>query len=165
MIIFHGVNPAIIKCPFLDGLGMQRLYSKHRGVAQLAARCVWDAEAGGSSPPTPTFSQNTRGRRFPFSWLRHFFFYRRAQASLTFNFVTLKGGLQGRPKIIAQAGRRFPFSWLRHFFFYRRAQAGLSFNFVTLKGDLQDRSTKSRKQYSSASCGRLMGQKNTDFLI
>ena len=26
-----------------------------RGVAQLAARCVWDAEVGGSSPPTPTF--------------------------------------------------------------------------------------------------------------
>ncbi len=25
-----------------------------RGVAQLEARCVWDAEVGGSSPPTPT---------------------------------------------------------------------------------------------------------------
>jgi hypothetical protein len=25
-----------------------------RGVAQLAERCVWDAEVGGSSPPTPT---------------------------------------------------------------------------------------------------------------
>ena len=25
-----------------------------RGVAQLAARRVWDAEVGGSSPPTPT---------------------------------------------------------------------------------------------------------------
>jgi hypothetical protein len=26
-----------------------------RGVAQMEARCVWDAEVGGSSPPTPTF--------------------------------------------------------------------------------------------------------------
>ena len=26
-----------------------------RGVAQLAAHRVWDAGAGGSSPPTPTF--------------------------------------------------------------------------------------------------------------
>ncbi len=25
-----------------------------RGVAQMEARRVWDAEAGGSSPPTPT---------------------------------------------------------------------------------------------------------------
>ena len=28
----------------------------NRGVAQLGARSIWDAEVGGSSPLTPTFS-------------------------------------------------------------------------------------------------------------
>ncbi len=29
-------------------------YTSRRGVAQLVARCVWDAEVRGSSPRTPT---------------------------------------------------------------------------------------------------------------
>ena len=38
------------------GVGKAALYSPadSRGVAQLVARGVWDAEVGGSSPLTPT---------------------------------------------------------------------------------------------------------------
>lgn len=38
------------------GEGVPALYSRadSRGVAQLVARGVWDAEVGGSSPLTPT---------------------------------------------------------------------------------------------------------------
>jgi hypothetical protein len=39
---------------------MARPYTRsdpYRGVAQLVARGVWDAEAGGSSPLTPTVSR------------------------------------------------------------------------------------------------------------
>ena len=32
------------------------IHIDNRGLAQLVARRVWDAEAGGSSPPTPTRS-------------------------------------------------------------------------------------------------------------
>ena len=36
-----------------------------RGVAQLAAHCVWDAGVGGSSPPTPTVLNHASGSYLP----------------------------------------------------------------------------------------------------
>jgi hypothetical protein len=36
------------------------ILSNRRGVAQLAAHCVWDAGVGGSSPPTPTKARLNR---------------------------------------------------------------------------------------------------------
>ena len=36
-----------------------------RGIAQLVARLVWDEEAGGSNPPTPT-SHEVRSKRMQF---------------------------------------------------------------------------------------------------
>jgi hypothetical protein len=48
---------------FLDVACPDRLYSTGRGVAQLAAHRVWDAGAGGSSPPTPTKKSAVESRR------------------------------------------------------------------------------------------------------
>ena len=39
---------------YIDHASCDRYTHFSRGVAQMEARRVWDAEAGGSSPPTPT---------------------------------------------------------------------------------------------------------------
>ena len=44
----------ILQEPSLTIVGYPHYTLSRRGVAQMEARCVWDAEVGGSSPPTPT---------------------------------------------------------------------------------------------------------------
>ena len=71
----------------LDGLGSFGLYSRCRGVAQLAAHRVWDAGVGGSSPPTPTLG---------------FIAFRRARSAVC--IVNLN---KARSKIDAMAQKKF----------------------------------------------------------
>jgi hypothetical protein len=50
ILTFGGVLTPLIRRPYTRN-------DAYRGVAQLVARGVWDAEAGGSSPLTPTSIQ------------------------------------------------------------------------------------------------------------
>ena len=47
-----GIEEWAARRPITEERGQSSL--KLRGVAQMEARMVWDHEAGGSSPPTPT---------------------------------------------------------------------------------------------------------------